>query len=198
VAQVGSPETKLVAGARLDDRRRIVKRLTLLVAIMIGVMAVPAAALSYDKDEGVYGPPGSQLLLGTEAVPTEKVGLTCDVVVDIGNNESVRPGSDITITTGSDSHLFANTEGQPGDPGPVTIQMVMGETVSLTLTFGPNKEFDGHGFDNAAFSGSGTASVGACVTPPPTPPVVVAPDVVVSPATAVRATPVVVQPGFTG
>jgi hypothetical protein len=178
-----------------------VKRLILLVATIIGVLAVPAAALSYDKNEGAYGPPGSQLVLGTEDVPTAKVGLTCDVAMDIGNNESVRPGSDITVSTGSDSHLFANTEGKPGDPGPVTVQMVMGETVTVTLTFGPNKEFDGHGFDNAAFSGSGTVTVGDCVTPPPTPPVTVSPEVVVGGVTATApsaASAVVAQPAFTG
>jgi hypothetical protein len=179
-----------------------VKRLILLVAMIIGVFAVPAAALSYDKDEGAYGPPGSQLVLGTEGVPAAKVGLTCDVVVDLGNNESVRPGSDITVSTGSDSHLFANTEGKPGDPGPVTIQMVLGETVTATLTFGPDKEFDGHGFDNAAFSGSGTVTVGDCVTPPPTPPVTVSPEVVVGGITATAtpsaASPVVARPAFTG
>jgi hypothetical protein len=173
----------------------------MLVAVMIGVLAVPAGALSYDETAGTYGPPGSQLVLGTEDVPTEKVGLTCDVVADLGNNESVRPGSDITVSTGSDSHLFADTEAKAGDPGPVTIQMVMGETVTVTLTFGPDKEFDGHGFDNAAFSGSGTVTVGACETPP-TPPVVVSPEVTVSPATLERApsaaSPVVVQPAFTG
>jgi hypothetical protein len=107
------------------------------------------------------------------------------------------------VSTGSDSRLFPDTEATPGDPGPVTIQMVMGETVTATLTFGPDKEFDGHGFDNAAFSGAGTVTVGACETPPVVAPVVVSPDVVaVSPATAVRptsaASPVVAQPAFTG
>ena len=85
------------------------------------------------------------------------------MIVDIGNNESKRPGSDITVTTGSDSqHVPLNTEGVAvGHPGPSTIQMVMGDTVTLTLTFGPNHEYDGHGFDNAAFSGTGTLEVGA-------------------------------------
>ena len=179
------------------------KRLMLLTAVMIGVLAVPAGALSYDKSDGTYGPPGSQLVLGTEPVPAADVGLRCDVVVDIVNNDSVRAGSDITVSTGSDSRLFPDTEATPGDAAPVTIQMVMGETVTATLTFGPDKEFDGHGFDNAAFSGAGTVTVGACETPPPAvAPVVVSPNVVaVSPATAVRpsaASAVVAQPAFTG
>jgi hypothetical protein len=177
-----------------------VKRVALLVAVIIGAIAVPAAALSYDKSDGAYGPPGSQLVLGTEAVAEEKVGLTCDVVVDIGNNESVRPGSDITITTGSDSHAFLDTEGKPGDPGPVTIQMVMGDTVTITLTFGPNHEFDGTNFDNAAFSGTGTLEVGDCVTPPPTTtvPIEVSPEVLTRSQSTAVATAVVAQPAFTG
>jgi hypothetical protein len=166
----------------------------LLVAIIIGVLAVPAGALSYDKSEGAFGPPGSQLVLGTEDVPAEMVGLTCDVIVDVGNNESVRPGSDVTITTGTASRTFANTEGEPGDPGPVTIQMVMGETLTITLTFGPLAQFG----DNAGFSGTGTVEFGACVTPPPTPPVIVSPVVVVSPAVTPTASPVVARPAFTG
>ena len=153
------------------------KRLFLLTAVMLGVLALPAGAFTYDKTDGTYGPPGSQLVLGTEAVPATDVGLTCDVVVDLFNNESTRPGSDVTISTGNDSRLFSNTEATAGDPGPVTIQMVMGETLTATLTFGPNKEFDGTGFDNAAFSGAGTVTLGACETPPAVAPVVVSPDV---------------------
>jgi hypothetical protein len=165
-------------------------------------LALPAGALSYDETDGAYGPPGSQLVLGTEAVPAANVGLTCDVVVDLRNNESTRPGSDITITTGTDSHVFPDTEAAPGDAGPVTIQMVMGETLTATLTFGPNHEFDGHGFDNAAFSGAGTVTIGACETPA-VGPIVVTPEApAVSPATATRpiAAPaaVVANPAFTG
>jgi hypothetical protein len=177
-------------------RRTIVKRLALLVAIIIGALAVPASALSYDKSGGAFGPPGSQLVLGTEAVPSAAIGLTCDVTIDIGNNDSTRPGSDVTVTTGTDSRTFLNTEGVAGDPGPSTIQMVMGETVTVTLTFGPNVEFNG----NAAFSGTGSVEVGACVTPPepPEPPVVVSPDVVATPRAAPVATAVTARPAFTG
>ncbi len=179
------------------------KRLFLLTAVMLGVLALPAGAFTYDKTDGTYGPPGSQLVLGTEAVPATDVGLTCDVVVDLFNNESTRPGSDVTISTGNDSRLFSNTEATPGDPGPVTIQMVMGETLTATLTFGPNKEFDGTGFDNAAFSGAGTVTLGACETPPAIAPVVVSPDVAArAGATATRptsvASAVVAWPAFTG
>jgi hypothetical protein len=186
-----------------------VKRLILLIAVTVGVLALPAGALTYDETDGAYGPPGSQLVLGTDVVPTADVGLTCDVVVDLANNESTRPGSDITVSTGGDSELFPDTEGTPGAHGPVTVPMVMGETLTVTLTFGPDTEFDGHGFENAAFSGAGTVTIGACETPPAVGPVVVSPDVVaVSPAEAVRptaavrptpaASPVVARPAFTG
>jgi hypothetical protein len=173
-----------------------VKRLLLLTAAFVGVLALPAGALSYDKTEGTYGPPGSQVVLGTEDVPAADVGVRCDVVVDIANNESVRPGSDITVSTGSDSRLFPDTEGTPGDAGPVTIQMVMGETITATLTFGPNKEFDGEGFDNAAFSGAGTVTVGTCETPPAVGPSAVAGETAVRPTAAASA--VVARPAFTG
>jgi hypothetical protein len=169
--------------------------LGLLVAIAIGALAVPASALSYDETDGAFGPPGSQLVLGTEAVPDEAVGLTCDVIVDLRNNESIRQGSDITVSTGAASRLFPNTEAAAGGAGPVTIQMVMGETLTVTLTFGPNPEFG----SDAVFSGSGTVTVGPCVTPPTTPSVDVSPEVVVAPAQATRAaSPVVVQPALTG
>jgi hypothetical protein len=159
--------------------------------------------LSYDKTEGTYGPPGSQLLLGTEDVPAAKVGLLCSVEVDIGNNDSTRPGSDITVASGASSQLFADTEKVAGNAPPVTIQLVLGTTVTVTLTFGPNKEFDGRGFDNAAFSGSGTVTVGECAAPPSPGPISVSPEIVVSPATAavrptIAASPVLVGPAFTG
>jgi hypothetical protein len=180
------------------------KRLILLVVVvlMIGVLAVPAGALSYDKTAGIHGPPGSQLLLGTEDVPAAKVGLLCSVEVDIGNNDSTRPGSDITVASGSSSQLFPDTEKVAGNAPPVTIQLVLGTTITVTLTFGPNKEFDGHGFDNAAFSGSGIVTVGACEAPPSPAPISVSPEIIVAPATAARSTdaasPVLARPAFTG
>jgi hypothetical protein len=139
------------------------KRLLLLTAVIVGVLALPAGALTYDESGGTYGPPLSQRVLATENVPAENVGQTCDVLVDLRNNESTRPGSDITISTGSDSRVFPDTEAVAGDPGPVTIRMVMGDTLTATLTFGPNHEFDGNNFDNAAFSGAGTVTLGACL-----------------------------------
>jgi hypothetical protein len=178
-----------------------VKKVLFLAAVVIGAFAVPASALTYDETDGVYGPPGSQLVVGTEAVPAAAVGLRCDVIVDLPNNDSTRPGSDITISTGSDSHVFLDTEASPGDPGPQTVQMVMGDTLTATLTFGPNQEFDGTSFDNAAFSGAGTVTVGGCESP------TVSPDDAsrgpeVGGATAVRpsAAPaaVVARPAFTG
>lgn len=170
------------------------KRLALLVAIALGALAVPASALSYDKNDGAFGKPGDELVLGTEAVPSSEVGLRCDVIVDIGNNDSVRPGSDITVATGTDSHTFLNTEGKAGDPGPTTIQMVMGETVTATLTFGPNLNVNG----DAEFSGAGTIEVGACVTPDV--PIVVSPETLTRPPTAPAAvaTAVAARPAFTG
>ncbi len=177
------------------------KRLALLVAIALGALAVPASALSYDKNEGAFGQPGSQLVLGTEAVPSSSVGLECQVIVDIGNNESVRPGSDITVTTGTDSRTFLNTEGKAGDPGPTTILMVMGPTLTATLTFGPNLNVNG----DAEFSGAGTVELGACVSPatvPPTTtvPIEVSPETLTRPQTAPAAvaTAVAAQPAFTG
>ena len=136
------------------------KRLLLLVVVIVGVLAVPAGAVSYDKSSGAFGAPGSQLLLATENVPAAKVGLTCDVVIDTGNNASVRPGSDITIASGSSSHVIPNTEAAVGNLPPQTIPLVLGSTVTATLTFGPG----------GAFSGTGTVTVGACETPPPPPP----------------------------
>jgi hypothetical protein len=156
---------------------------------MSAVTAADSLPLSWDQSTGVFGDPGTHLVLATSDVPTEKVGKTCEVVVDIGNNDSVRQGSDVTVTTGDASHLFANTEGVAGNAPPVTLHLVMGSTITSTLTFA----------DDGAYSGSGTVAVGACEEPPPTTtttPPSVSPEVVVRPVVAPAA--VVASPVFTG
>jgi hypothetical protein len=178
-----------------------------LGAVVVGAVGLSAGAvgaadnalpISWSYDTGAFGDPGTHLVLGSASVPAGEAGLACDVVVDIGNNDSIHPDSDITVTTGSDAKVFPDTEGQKGDPGPVTTKMVLGNTVTVTLTFG----------GDGVFSGSGTVDIGACVSPEPpvtvptttpvTPdvPVVVSPEVVV--ATPAAPTAVVVTPAFTG
>jgi hypothetical protein len=155
------------------------------VAALALLASVGLSGFTYDNSEGVYGPPGSHLTLGSEKVDPAKVGKVCEVSVDLGNNDSTRPGSDIVVESGDSLAAFPNTEAVTGDPGPVVVNMQLGETVTATLTFGPNKEYDGHGYDNAAFSGFGTVTVGECETPVPPvmPPTPSAPLVVATPRT---------------
>jgi hypothetical protein len=175
-------------------------------AVVLGTVGLSAGALgaadntlplSWSYDTGAFGDPGTHLVLGSASVPAGEAGLSCDVVIDIGNNDSIHPDSDITVSTGSDSVVFPNTEGQKGDPGPVTEKMVLGDTITVTLTFGAD----------GVFSGSGTVDLGPCVSPEPpvtvpstptTPdvPVVVLHEVVV--ASPVVPTAVVATPAFTG
>lgn len=180
------------------------KRLLVFGTVMLGTVGLSAGAIgaadnalpvSWSYDTGAFGDPGTQLVLGSASVPAGEAGLSCDVVIDIGNNESIHPDSDVTVSTGSDSVVFPNTEGQRGDPGPVTEKMVLGDTITVTLTFGAD----------GVFSGSGSVDLGACVSPEPpvtvpntTPdvPVVVLNEVVV--ATPVVPTAVVAAPVFTG
>ncbi len=177
------------------------KRLVTLTIVAFMAFAGTASAMSYDLTGGVYRPPGTRLVIASEPVPTEKQGQSCQVTVDLANNDSTRPGSDITIRSGLDSRLFPDTEAVAGDPGPVTFPMILGDTITATLTFGPNHEFDGLNYDNAAFSGAGTVTVGDCQTPP----VVLPPPVVCMwncgptvPPAVTAASPVPASPSFTG
>jgi hypothetical protein len=183
--------------------------LVLTAALCASVFAATAAhsapesfSFTADATAGVFGDPGSTTVLGTHAVDGSLTGRSCQVTVDPHNNDSVREGTDLLVSSNGVTLTVANVEQAVGDAAPAILgDVTLGETISLSLRFGPE----------------GSASVGAtvvvdCPDVPPTtlpPTTTLAPTVspataTVSPAATVApsrpsvAGVVLTQPRFTG
>jgi hypothetical protein len=172
--------------------------------LCVGVFVASAAhsapeSFSFDVDgtQGVFGGPGTTLLLGQVAVGASLVGRSCQITLDAHNNDSVREGTDLVVGSNGVTVTATNVEHRVGDAAPAFLgKLVLGPSVTVSLRFGPE----------------GAASVAATVivdcpdvpttsTPPTT---TLAPTAAISPGTAITpgrpsvAGVVAVQPRFTG
>ena len=164
-----------------------------LLAISDAQSAPASFSFLVDGTDGVYGAPGSTLVLATQTVESEEVGRSCQVSIDVHNNESVRQGTDLLVSSAGVSLTAANVEALAGDAPEVPLgSLVLGATVTGSVRFGPRGE-----------ASTAATIVVDCPDAPitPTPPPTVSPDTVVRGAevSAVEVAGVmVVQPSFTG
>jgi hypothetical protein len=149
--------------------------------------------MDVDATGGVFGAPGSTKVLATQGIGASLVGVVCQVTITDRNNESVRQGTDIVVSSGGASLTAEDVEAVAGPTPPVVLgELTLGAIVTVSVRFGPE----------------GQASVAATITfecrsTSTTP----APSPTVLPATGVqqaRSSPVAVgdvsvaQPSFTG
>ena len=150
-------------------------------ASVAGAFTVPPSAIS-------DGTPGEVRLLSTQPVDPADVGKSCEVTVVSTNNESVRPGSDLIVESGTSSMVAPDVEHDTASHTFVG-QMTLGTTITVSVRLGPEGQYSG-GADVVEATCPDTPV--PPVTPPPTPPTQVAPG------TTTAATPLLVSPAFTG
>ncbi|MEZ5282533.1 MAG: hypothetical protein R2770_18905 [Acidimicrobiales bacterium] len=90
--------------------------------------------------------PGVETVLASMPIDASLVGAKCDVTIDAHNQESVHPGNDLVVRSGESSALLANVEGQSGADTGTSAQLVLGESLSVSLIMGSDGVFSG-GFD---------------------------------------------------
>lgn len=173
--------------------------IALLLAILLAVSTPSAGAqdLVVPSYGVVRGDPGSTATVGSATVPAALVGQECDLRLAGENNESIHPDNDLTVTTGSESYTFADIESVAFGAGAVDGTMVLGETVTLTLTFGP----DGVTSGGYAIAYTCEPPPSTTVAPPPTtinePPTTFGPPPTLPPTPPVKNPPIKV-PDYTG
>jgi hypothetical protein len=113
--------------------------------------------------------PGSVHLVGSDDVDPALVGGTCDVNVNLANNQSVHPNSDLLITSGSNTVVALDVERDADaiidtTPG---LLLLEDDTITVSVRLGPD----------GLFSGGFTISFACTPPPPPTtaPPTTVTP-----------------------
>jgi hypothetical protein len=119
--------------------------LVLAAVICVGAFAISEAQsasasfqFTVSAEGGVFGAPGTSLLLSTEPVDSSLVGRSCQVTIDVHNNDSVREGTDIVVASSGGSLTAANVEAVAGDEPPAVLgSIVLGSTVTGSVVFGP-------------------------------------------------------------
>ena len=146
--------------------------LLLVFAAPAGAQTLPDITVDERVPATGHAAPGSVHLVATENVDPALVGATCDVNVNLANNQSTHPNSDLIITSGSSTVVALDVERDADaiidtTPGTITLEA---DTVTVSVRLGPD----------GLFSGGFTISF-AC-TPPPPPPTT-APPTTVTPTT---------------
>jgi LPXTG-motif cell wall-anchored protein len=119
------------------------RRYALVLAAALLAYASPVAAQDSDTFtivvEGVLtGAEGDVAEVVNQPVAAALVGETCTVTGQSENNGSVHPGNNLIIATGSSSTTVAGTEDTPGQIVNGTGSVVLGESVVVSVEFGPD------------------------------------------------------------
>ncbi len=85
--------------------------------------------------------PGESRTLETASVDPSYVGLTCSVKVIAENQGSVHPGNDLIVSSGGSSVTAFDVEASPGKVTPASGDLVLGDTISVTLHMGRDGVF---------------------------------------------------------
>jgi hypothetical protein len=127
--------------------RRLLGVLALAV-VAVAVGAAPASAqdttvIEIPLDTVVRGAPGSEQLLVTAPVDPADVGQECTVVVEGQNNESVHPGTDLIVRSGTSEVVASDVEREPNAVTEATGTLVLGSEVTVSVRLGPDGVFSG-------------------------------------------------------
>jgi hypothetical protein len=106
-----------------------------------GAQGVPTIVIPINTV--VRGDPGTVHVLATRAVPAELQGTACTVSSTSENQRSVHPGSNLTVTSGSDSVVLLDVEAVPGGTVTASGTLTMGPDIVVSLELGPDRVFSG-------------------------------------------------------
>jgi hypothetical protein len=180
--------------------------LVLCCLAALAFAALPAASATADEpsspsitvpvDTAVFGDPGSVYELASVAVDASFLASTCTVTAVANNNQSVHPGSDLTVASGDSSVEVLDVE---ASPGAVTVgdgTLVLGTQLTVAVTLGTDGVFSG-GVEVRLTCQSPPPPTEPPTTEPatPEPPTATVPDVPTSSVTLVEV-PLVVAPAI--
>lgn len=119
--------------------RRFSIALTLLMTLILAAPALAQDSSFTIAVEGVAdGAEGDVIQVAEQAVDPALVGASCTVTASTENNSSVHPGNELIIATGGTEGTIPGVEEQPGQTLTLAGSVVLGETVTVSLRFGPD------------------------------------------------------------
>ena len=147
---------------RKVSRRLAAAGAVTVAAVLTGLHGSPVSAETIEVQVATQvfsGAAGSTATLGSANVPAALKGQSCNLAVEIINQDSVHPGNSITISSGSSTVKIDKVEEAPDTTVKGGGVLTLDSTVEIKLTFGPD----------------GSSSIGSdlkvtCETLPPAPP----------------------------
>lgn len=147
----GQPE---LSGKSFDARLFAIAAVILVTMLMTIGFAGSAAAVAGDEeftivipiDTLVLAPEGSTTVLATTPVGEEFAGRVCSVATRAENQESVHPGNDLIVESGSSLVTLEDVEGTAGGVVVGEGELELGSEIVVSLIMGPDGVFSA-GFD---------------------------------------------------
>ena len=145
-------------------------RLTVLaVAVLAALVSVwmvggPADAQTLDvpiEQTVIQGTPGSTVSIGTADVPADLVGQTCEITVEVVNQESIHGGNKLIVTSDGSTVEVEGIEDAAGSTTTVAGTITLGATIDVSVYLA---------VDSISSLGSSLTVTCTPLPPPPPPP----------------------------
>ena len=142
----GQPE---FSGKSFETQLLAIAAVILLTTLMTIGFAGPAAAVVGDEeftivipiDTVVFALEGSTTVLATTPVGEEFAGYVCSVATRAENQESVHPGNDLIVESGSSVVTLEDVEGTAGGVVVGEGELELGSEIVVSLIMGPDAVF---------------------------------------------------------
>jgi hypothetical protein len=142
----GQPE---FSGKSFETQLLAIAAVILLTTLMTIGFAGPAAAVVGDEeftivipiDTVVFALEGSTTVLAATPVAEEFAGQVCSVATRAENQESIHPGNDLIVESGSSLVTIEDVEGTAGGVVVGEGELELGSEIVISLVMGPDEVF---------------------------------------------------------
>lgn len=110
----------------------------LTVWLIVAVPAFAQTVITIEIEGVARGDEGEEVVLAERAVDPADVGATCSGTLTTENNSSVHPDNTLVITTGDTRAEIPNVEEFPGEMLVIEETLVLGDSIVVSMIFGPN------------------------------------------------------------
>jgi hypothetical protein len=114
-----------------------------LVLASVGTAAADEIIVEVPYQVIEEGPPGTESLLAEESVAPDLQGLVCSGDLVAQNNESIHPGNNIRVTSGTSEVVLLDVEASANQVTPLTASITLGPQIRVVLIMGPDEVYSG-------------------------------------------------------
>lgn len=131
---------------KTPQRSRVFVTISMATAIVLTLAMTAWAShahleITVPLDTNFGAPEGSVTELGTAVVPDDFVGHECEVKAHSQNQNSVHPGNDILVKSGTSQVTLADVEAEPGKVTAADQMLELGAVITVSLKMGPTEGF---------------------------------------------------------